>query len=110
MTDEFGVQLYGSNGGAKIHAKDYADVGTLQLFSDVGDAAVDATPRLQHRKGHGYITKNFVDAILHGTPLSPNGEEGLDRVRIIEAIYRSAELGREISLEDAALPDQDAAD
>jgi predicted dehydrogenase len=110
MTDEFGVQLYGSNGGAKIHSKDYADVGTLQLFSDVSDAAVDATPRLQHRKGHGYITKNFVDAILHGTPLSPNGEEGLDRVQIIEAIYRSAELGREISLDDAALADQDAAD
>ncbi len=110
MTDEFGVQLYGSNGGAKIHSKDYADVGTLQLFSDVAGAAVDATPRLQSRKGHAYITKHFVDAILHGTPLSPDGEEGLDRVKIIEAIYRSAELGREISLDEVAAGEKTAAD
>lgn len=102
MTDEFGVQLYGSNGGARIHAKDYADVGTLQLFSDVGDTANDAHPRLQSCDGHARITSNFVDAILHGTPLSPNGEEGLDRVRIIEAIYRSAQLKREIALDEPA--------
>lgn len=100
MTDEFGVQIYGSNGGAKIHSKDYADVGTLQLFSDVADTANDSRPRLIHRSGHAYITRNFVDAILNGTPLSPNGEEGLDRVRTIEAIYRSAELGREITLDE----------
>jgi predicted dehydrogenase len=110
MTDEFGVQLYGSNGGAKIHSKDYADVGTLQLFSDVGDTAADSTPRLQTRKGHAYITKNFVDSIINGTPLSPNGEEGLDRVRVIEAIYRSADLGREIAIEEVEPQEQTAAD
>ncbi len=109
MTDEFGVQLYGSNGGARIHSKDYADVGTLQLFGDVAGAAVDSTPRLQSRKGHAYITEHFVDAILDGTPLSPDGEEGLDRVRIIEAIYRSAELGREIALDEVGPAAQTAA-
>jgi len=100
MSDEFGVQLYGSKGGAKIHSKDYADVDTLQLFTDVADTANDSRPRLMHRLGHSYITRNFVDAILNGTPLSPNGEEGLDRVRIIEAVYKSAELGREITLDE----------
>ncbi len=30
--------------------------------------------------------------------MSPSGDEGLDRARVIDAIYRSAELGREISL------------
>lgn len=100
MTDEFGVQIYGSDGGAKIHAKDYADVDTLQLFSDVAGTANDSRPRLVSRNGHGYITHHFVDAILNGTPLSPNGEEGLNRVQIIEAIYKSAELGREITLDE----------
>jgi predicted dehydrogenase len=100
MTDEFGVQVYGSNGGAKIHSKDYADVDTLQLFSDVGDTANDSRPRLMSRNGHAYITRNFVNAILDGTPLSPDGEEGLDRVRTIEAIYQSAELGREIAIDE----------
>ncbi len=100
MTDEFGVQVYGSNGGAKIHSKDYADVDTLQLFSDIGDTANDSRPRLMSRNGHAYITRNFVNAIVDGTPLSPDGEEGLDRVRTIEAIYRSAELGREIAIDE----------
>ena len=100
MTDEFGVQLYGSDGGAKIHAKDYADVDTLQLFSDVADTANDSRPRLISRHGHSYITRNFVDAILNGTPVSPNGEEGLNRVRIIEAIYKSAETRREVALDE----------
>jgi hypothetical protein len=34
--------------------------------------------------------------------MSPSGEEGLDRVRLIQAIYRSAELGREVEVEDAS--------
>ena len=98
MTDEFGIQLYGNKGGARIHSKDYADVGTLQLFGDVGDSAVDSTPRLRSTHGHGAIIHNFVSAILDGTPLTPNGEEGLDRVRIIDAIYRSAEVGHEVEI------------
>ncbi len=100
MTDEFGVQVYGSDGGAKIHSKDYADVDTLQLFTDVAGTANDSRPRLISRNGHAYITRNFVNAIVDGTPLSPDGEEGLDRVRTIEAIYRSAELGREIAIDE----------
>lgn len=99
MTDEFGIQLYGNKGGAKIHSKDYAEVGTLQLFGDIGDTALDSTPRLQAAHGHAAITHNFVSAILEGTTLTPSGEEGLDRVRIIDAIYRSAELGHEVRIE-----------
>ena len=110
MTDEFGVQLYGSNGGAKIHSKDYADVGTLRLFSDVAGTATDATPRLQTRDGHAQICANFADAILNGAPLSPDGQEGLDRVRVIEAVYRSADLGREITMDEIGAAEESAAD
>jgi predicted dehydrogenase len=31
--------------------------------------------------------------------MSPSGEEGLDRVRLIEAIYRSSELREEVEVE-----------
>ncbi|MBA2277487.1 MAG: Gfo/Idh/MocA family oxidoreductase [Chloroflexia bacterium] len=103
MTDEFGVQLFGSKGGARIHSKDYAQVGTLELYGDVGDTAIDGRPRLQQRLGHGGIVRDFVDAILNGTPVTPSGAEGLDRVRLIDAIYQSAELGREIGIEQEAV-------
>ena len=56
-------------------------------------------PQLMTRPGHAEVFKRFVDSILEGTPMSPSGEEGLDRVRLIEAIYRSAEIGREVDVE-----------
>jgi len=101
-TDEFGVYLMGSQGGAEIHVKDYVQTGTLRLFHDVEGAPAVTEPRLQSRHGHGQIIRHFVDSILDGAPANPSGEEGLDRVRLIEAIYRSAELGREVEVEEAS--------
>jgi predicted dehydrogenase len=98
MDDDFGVQFYGSEGGARIHSKKYADVDTLDLFSEIGDTTADSHPRLVSRAGHAQIINGFVDGILNGTPVSPDGEEGLDRVRLIDAVYRSAALGREIDI------------
>ena len=98
MSDEFGVSLFGSKGGAEIHVKDYAQTGTLRVYGDYGDAALDAAPRLVAKHGHGAIVRNFVTGILDGTPVSPSGEEGLDRVRLIDAIYRSAAEGREVEV------------
>jgi len=98
MGDDFGIQVYGANGGARIFSKQYADTDTLEIFRNIGDTTYDARPRLVSRPGHAEIIHGFVDGILEGTPVSPNGEEGLDRVRLIDAIYKSAELGCEIPI------------
>ncbi len=97
-SDEFGASFMGDNGGAEIDVRDYAETGTLRLFGDVDGMPSVTTPMLIERHGHGYIISNFVDAILDGRPVSPSGSEGLDRVRLIESIYRSAELGREVQI------------
>ena len=98
MDDDFGVQFYGSNGGARIFSKKYADVDTLNLYAGIGDTTMDSHPRLVSRPGHEQIIRGFVSGILDGTPVTPDGEEGLDRVRLIDAIYRSAGLGREVTI------------
>jgi predicted dehydrogenase len=100
VTDEFGVTLMGDKGGGEIHIKDYANIGTLKFYSDLDGMPIDSTPRLTPKHGHAQIIHRFVDSIVNGTPVSPSGEEGLDRVRLIDAIYRSAERGHEVSLED----------
>ncbi len=100
-TDEFGVSLLGTDGGAEIHVKDYAQTGTLRLFGEIDGAPTITEPRLLPKNGHGEIIHHFVDSILTGTPANPSGEEGLDRVRVIEAIYRSAAEGHEIRLSGA---------
>jgi predicted dehydrogenase len=61
-------------------------------------------PKLLETQGHGEIFKGFVTSILTGAPMSPSGEEGLERVRLIEAIYRSAELGREVDVDEGPGP------
>jgi predicted dehydrogenase len=100
MGDDFGVQIYGSEKGARIFSKNYALTDTLDVYQGFGDTTMDAKPRLVARQGHAEIIRGFVDAILEGTPLTPDGYEGLDRVRLIDAIYRSAELGREIVIDE----------
>jgi predicted dehydrogenase len=97
--DDFGLSLLGNNGGAEIHARDYAQVGTLRLYGEIDGVPTITEPRLLERHGHGEVFKGFVDSILNDVPMSPSGEEGLERVRLIEAIYRSAELGREVEVE-----------
>ena len=100
--DDFGVSLFGSQGGAEIISKDYALTGTLRVFGEFSGIPTDSSPRLQKTSGHGEIIKNFVTAILDGTPFSPSGEEGVDRARLIDAIYQSAELGREVRIDEVA--------
>jgi predicted dehydrogenase len=99
-TDEFGVWLMGSEGGAEIHVKDYAQTGTLRLFGEVEGVPSVTEPRLIPKHGHLQIIEQFVDSVLDGKPANPSGEEGLDRVRLIEAIYRSAEAGHEVPVEE----------
>jgi predicted dehydrogenase len=99
ITDEFGVYLLGDRGGAELHVKDYATVDTLRLFGDLDGVPLGTMPRLQPKKvtqGHAEIISRFLDSIMDGVPMSPDGREGLSRTRLIDSIYRSAAEGREI--------------
>ena len=100
--DDFGLSILGDNGGAEIHARDYAQTETLRFFGEIDGVPTITQPRLLERHGHGEVFKQFVESVLDGTPMSPSGEEGLDRVRLIEAIYRSAELGHEVDVDGVA--------
>ena len=98
VNDAFGIQVYGSLGGGRIFSEGYADKETLTLFHEIGGTTSDSMPRLVPRSGHAEIIKGFVDGIVDGKPVSPDGREGLERVRLIDAVYKSAELGKEITL------------
>lgn len=97
-TDDFGVVLMGDEGGAEIKVHDYQKSGALRFFNDLGGVPVDTQPRTVVQHEHGVIVKRFIDAITLGVPMSPSGQEGVDRARIIDAIYQSAVEGREITI------------
>ncbi len=101
-TDEFGVALLGSKGGAELYVKDYATVGTLNLFSYEDGVQIDCTPRLPEKAasaGHGEVINTFLDSIIEGTPMVPDGRKGLERTALIDAIYKSAAKGHEVEVQ-----------
>jgi predicted dehydrogenase len=98
-----------------------ADVSSYQIVGTEGDLRVDPAygyqGRLKHHLTIGEKTSTktfskrdqfapellyFSDCILNGTQPEPSGHEGLADVRVIQAIYRSAETKRSVLL-DATL-------
>ena len=84
------TNLVGTKGGA--------DLDPLRIYRDMHGAPVDITPGFPNQSGHIMEIKHFVDCIVNGTELISTGEHGLEITRILDAIYKSAETGKEIAL------------
>jgi predicted dehydrogenase len=96
--DDYGVELYGTDGGAHVDIRNYATEQTLTIYTDAAGQPAELRPRVTRGEGHFTVVKNFVEAVRAGDYGAHHGEEGLKRTRIIDACYRSAIEGREISL------------
>ena len=95
--DRFFVQLWGDEGGAEMNVLNYTREDTLRLYADVQGARAEVHLQTEGASEQT-VTGEFVRAIRQGRPLSPKVEEGLQILRIIEAIYRSAAEGHEVTL------------
>jgi predicted dehydrogenase len=109
-TDDHGVILMGDEGGAEIRIHDYQKSGALKFFSDMNGVPVDTQPRTVVQHEHLQVVKRFIDAITLGVPMTPSGQEGVDRARIIDSIYQSAAVGHEIMINQPVATTATAAD
>lgn len=96
--DDFGVELFGTDGGAKIAVENYAKEDTLRLYTDVAGVPAEVRPRVSRAEGHRAVVREFVETIRGGDWSSHVGREGLARTRIIDACYASAMEGREVAV------------
>lgn len=96
--DDYGVVLYGTKGGAELTIKNYGHENTVRLFTDVDGLPFDSMPFIPRGGGHVQVVERFVAAILDGAPAIPGAAEGLRRAEVIDAIYRSAEEKREVTV------------
>jgi predicted dehydrogenase len=103
--DDFGITLYGTEGGAKIDVRNYGWERTLRVFNDVGGIPSDSTPRVMRGEGHLGVVREFVRRIHTGEDQLLGGIEGLHRTQIIDACYASAIEGREIVLNEGTSGD-----
>jgi predicted dehydrogenase len=89
--DHFYSSLHGTEGGA--------DLEPLRVYKDMAGAPVDIAPHAPQIGGHEAEVKHFVECIREGkTPLA-TAEQGLHILQILDAIYRSAESGREVVIQ-----------
>ncbi|HOG45880.1 MAG TPA: Gfo/Idh/MocA family oxidoreductase [Anaerolineae bacterium] len=97
--DEYTLQLYGDRGGAELDVRNYAQTGTVHVYGDMAGVPVESTPSaLQAGSGHTAAISDFVDCVRQGRAPAASPQEGVALMQLIEAIYRSAEEKREVTL------------
>lgn len=93
--DVGGVSLYGTKGGVSLSPK-------LELFKELNDYMVNITPigsnGFEFQKSFDSEINHFVDCILNETPCKAPAQDGVEIMRILSAIYQSAETGHEVIL------------
>jgi predicted dehydrogenase len=95
--EDMSWQLFGRNGGVKWPTAEFAAVqagvftqGTLTL-------------PVQVEKAHYEELRAFHDCVVHDKPSPVPWRETYKVISILEAIYRSQEMGREVVLETTGL-------
>lgn len=89
--DEGGVRLFGTKAGLKI------DGGVTMYSSDAGHLTdtVYCNASMGDEVAFERETAHFVDCIRNGTECINTAEDGIELMKILTAIYRSAETGHE---------------
>ncbi|TDO51332.1 putative dehydrogenase [Kribbella sp. VKM Ac-2527] len=98
--DNFGIELFGTEGGAKIEVQNYTTTDTLKIFTDVAGIPAEVRPATGAGRGHRAVVAEFVDIVNSGNWSAHNGSEALLRTQVIDACYASAKAGREVVLHD----------
>jgi predicted dehydrogenase len=99
-SDDFGVTLYGTDGGAEMKVKNYGTSDTVRIYTDVAGVPAVVMPEIEPREGHYAVVRRFIETIRGGDWEEQYGEDGLNRARIIDACYASAIENREITMEE----------
>jgi len=85
------IELLGDKGGVRVEGKQ-----PLTIFTEDDDGMVDVTPQFDE-KGNPFERQaaTFLAAIRGEAPPAATGQQGLTIMRLLDAIYHSAERGAE---------------
>ena len=91
------VELRGDKAGAKFSSIDDAP---LKIFTEEFGNVADYIPKVSDAnvRIHERNLRHFADVLLNGTEPMFVPQQGVDMIKILEAMYKSAEEGREIAL------------
>ncbi|NJD01071.1 MAG: Gfo/Idh/MocA family oxidoreductase [Ruminiclostridium sp.] len=87
------IELFGTKSGARLDPD-------LEFYSEQNGYMVDVTPALDTRlNSEGLFeseTAHFIDCIREGARCISPAEDGVEVMRILDAVYESASTGREV--------------
>ena len=87
-------EIYGTNGGVKYVWEDGKEP-ELKIFSRIGGQLIDIIPRIKPELFQESEFKHFIDCIrLNQEPTICAPEQGVEMMKLIDAIYLSAEQKR----------------
>lgn len=93
--DSANIELFGTKSGAKLDPK-------LEFYSEMNDYLVDVTPAHDTALNFNGLFESeishFIDCITNGTKCISTAQDGLELMKIIDAVYLSAKTGKEILL------------
>ena len=86
------VELRGTKAGIKIENDE------LSVYGEKYGVQYDEKPRPRGEYGHCVAIRHFADVVLNGTDPVFVPQQGVDMIKILNAIYESAETGKEVLL------------
>ncbi len=97
--DDFYVTLLGTEGTVELYVANYAAENTLTFYTEMNQTPVVIRPHLKlGQPDHDYAVAEFVKCIQTDAFPEATADQGLTLMNIIDAVYQSAEAGREVSL------------
>jgi predicted dehydrogenase len=97
--DDFFISLLGTEGAVDLYVANYASENTLTFYTETGGAPVTIRPSVKVvRSDHDYAAAEFINCIKEDKMPTATAEQGLTIMKMIEAIYQSSEIGREIAI------------
>jgi predicted dehydrogenase len=98
--DDFRVELQGSEGTAIMHVRNYRMDDSLRYYTEIEGEPVTVIPsaRTWPAYHHEAMIQDLVSAIVRDQPSPTTAEQGLAAIQVLEALYHSAETGREVVL------------
>jgi len=89
------IELFGTNAGIKIG-------DGLEIYTECKGNLINVTPAFSTALDFTGIFRSevahFIDCIRNGTECISPAEDGVVLMQILEAVYKSAELGREVNI------------
>ena len=95
------LELSGTKGGLSNVTYDYKDTTTC-IFREEAGAMVKTVP-LRYPPSFENAQQHFVNCILDDRNPGPGADDGVETMRILDAIYESARIGREVELRNVDL-------